>query len=269
MKRHLLATAAIACVGAILVGSRYDLSTTAAKPDTAAPVSAKAPAPVPIGTIPVGQIAQLTFPDLTADVARKSHLGYYPRPTGSISFPAVGLDGNVAVFFSSPTAAKVLVWIDSPSDGGKVQHAEMEVTVGTPEPTPTPDPVPPPPDPVPVAQKIQIVVIEESADSTSGLARIRNSKAISDWADAGGHRVFFVDIDSAKAAGGTWATWATRAAGKPLPYAFISPVAGGDTLKETEAPATPDAFLALAKRYGGEGTGCPNGTCPTRKAVPQ
>jgi hypothetical protein len=222
---------------------------------------------VPIGTVPVGQIVQLTFSDLTAATARKSHLGYYPRPTGSISFPAVGLDGNVAVFFSSPTAAKVLVWIDSPGAAGKVEHAEMEVTVGT--PAPTPDPVPPTPDPVPVAQQIQIVVVEETADSTPAFSKIRNSKAIRDWADAGGHCVFFIDIDSAKASGGSWGTWATRAAGKTLPYAFISPVAGGDTLKEIEAPTTPDAFLALAKRYGGEGTGCPNGICPTRKAVPQ
>jgi len=267
--KNLLGTLLIAACLTIGLGGGADHGSTAAKPATASVARTKAPAPVPIGTVPVGQIVQLGFTDLTADVARKSHLGYYPRPAGAIFFPAVGLDGNVAVFFSSPTAAKVLVWIDSPGVDGKVVHAEMEVTVGTPGPPEPPEPPVPPPDPVPVAQKIQVVVIEETDDSTAAFSKVRNSKAIRDWADAGGHRVFFIDINAAKSAGGSWGTWAAKADGKALPYAFISPAAGGDVIKEAEAPTTPDAFLALAKRYGGEGTGCPAGICPKEKAVLQ
>jgi hypothetical protein len=110
----------------------------------------KAPAPIPVSTpIPVGQLAQLRFADLSPEVARKSHIGYYPRPAGSIWFPAVGLDGTVVAFFSSPVPTKILVWIDSPGSDGAVQHAETEIVVGAPSPPepPLPPEPPQPPDP--------------------------------------------------------------------------------------------------------------------------
>jgi len=231
----------------------------------------KAPAPVLVTEVlEPKESVDIEFSDLTADLARQSYIGYYPRPKGSRIRPSMDLYGHVYAAFVYPVAGNVLIWIDSPGADGKVEHAEMEVTVGTPGPVPPPDPPEPPTPPEPVVQKVQIVVIEESEDSTAAFARVRNSKAIRDWADAGGHAVFFIDIDAAKAAGGSWGTWAAKAAGKALPYAFIAPVEGGDVITEQSAPNAVDAFLALAKRYGGEGTaGCP-GVCPTtRKAVAQ
>ena len=276
MKSWKTSVAALGFLGLTIFGGDVELpslemsaqqpaAVAAVETPKAAPVGA--PAPVPIGTIPVGQIVQLNFTDLTAAVARKSHLGYYPRPAGSIFFPAVGLNGEVAVFFSSPVAAKILVWIDSPTSGGKVAHAEMEIVVGKPGPIPDPIPDPDPtPDPTPTPQPVQIVVVEETSDSTAAMTRVRNSAQIRQWAEANGHAVFFVDKESATAKGGTWKTWADRAVRHSLPWIFVTPIDGGDTILNGKGegelcPKTVAAFLALAKRYGGEGVGCKDGVC--------
>jgi len=122
-------------------------------------------------------------------------------------------------------------------------------------------PVPPPTPPAPVIQPIQAVVIEETTESTAAFSRVRNSKEIRQWAEAGGHAIFFLDKDSAAKGGLTWRTWADKAVGKNLPYLFISPHAGGDVLKECEAPGDVAGFLKLVQTYGGVGVPCP-GTCP-------
>jgi len=268
MKRWKLNTAGglLLVVSAALFGGNIDTLKVAAPcpVPVVAPMASpalRAPAPVPIGTISVGQIAQLRFTDLTAEVARKSLLDYYPRPAGSIFFPAVGLNGDVAVFFSSPVAAKVLVWIDSPGANGSVDHAEMEITVGTPGPNPTPDPDPPgpvPPGPTPAPQKVQIVIVEETEDSDEPMKLVRNSKIIRDWAEANGHKIFFIDKDSAKTKGGAWKTWADRAVSHSTPWVFVTPVDDGATTlngggEGQTCPMTVASFLALAKTYGGEG----------------
>jgi len=131
-----------------------------------------------------------------------------------------------------------------------------------PEP-PTP-PVPPEP-PVPVVQPVQIVVIEETDQSTSAFSKVRNSAEIRQWATKGGHSVFFLDIDSATRAGGTWKTWADRARNTPLPYLGIAPHAGGEPIKEGPCPQDVAGFLKLVQVFGGVGKPCPGGVCP----VPQ
>jgi hypothetical protein len=230
------------------------VSAEASSPAPAPRVAAPAPVPIP-NVVPVGQIVQLGFTDLTAEVARKSHIGYYPRPAGMIFFPAVGLNGDVVVFISSPTAVKVLVWIDSPGEDGKVAHVETELTIGSPEPDPDPEPDPEP-DPSPVAQKVQVIVVEETADSTPSYARIRNSHAIREWAENGGHRVYFIDQDSRYTGDGAdhWKSWQDRARSKGVPFVFVTPINDGTTiLSECHEPTTEQAFLELVKKYGGVG----------------
>jgi hypothetical protein len=120
--------------------------------------------------------------------------------------------------------------------------------------------------PAPVAQKVQVVVIEETEQSTSAFSAVRNSKEIRQWATSGGHAVFFIDIDAATAAGGTWKTWADRARNVSLPYIGIAPHSGGDPLKEGECPKDVAGFLKLVGTYGGVGNPCPTGVCPVKGA---
>ena len=283
--------AAVALMGLVLVGGRLDtggLQLSAAKPVAVqqnpdwipdavplAPVSVKpvkavkAPAPVPIpGVVPVNQIARIRFTDLTPEVAKKSHIDFYPRPEGAIFERLRTLDDEVVVWLVSPTPAKLLVWIDSPTADGGIAHAETEITVGTPAPPVPPDPPDPPVPPVPpiIIQPVQIITVEETEQSTAAFSKIRNSKTIRDWADQGGHRIYFLDKDSATKAGGSWKTWADRAVGKTLPYLFIAPYSGGEPLKECEAPLGVTPFLTLLQKYGGVGKpipdGCSAGVCP-------
>lgn len=183
--------AVVACFG-LPAGSNVCTS----KPAAVATPAVRAPAPLPIGTIPVGQIAQLSFTDLTAEVAKKSHIGFYPRPSGAVFFPAVGLNGDVVVFFSSPAAARLLVWIDSPGPAGAVQHAEMEVVVGTPGPTPEPEP-PTPVPPTPVADLWGVAIIGESRDQSNDLASLATSPDVEAYfASAGLAPLRVVDKDA-------------------------------------------------------------------------
>ena len=251
MIKNLLGTLLIAACLTIGLGGGADHGSTAAKPATASVARTKAPAPVPIGTVPVGQIVQLGFTDLTADVARKSHLGYYPRPSGAIFFPAVGLDGNVAVFFSSPTAAKILVWIDSPGADGKVEHAEMEVTVGTPGPGPTPDPDPVPPTP---AKLWGAVIIEESSQRTSCEAAVYTSQELALYASTTGVTIRLADKDEKDKAGNPTPDiqgYVARAAkAGQYPRVFVVSV-DGDILSEGPLPSTSSALVALLREKGG------------------
>lgn len=201
MKHWKSASAGVVLLSFALFGSTIDTAAVKLASPAPAVVSAplRAPTPVPIGTIPVGQIVQLSFSDLTPAVARKSHIGYYPRPTGAVFFPAVGLNGDVAVFFSSPVAAKVLVWIDSPGAGGVVEHAEMEITIGTPGPVVPPvDPPIDPPDPPKPTQATLLLITGEgdwceacSAVKADTLPTIQKSL---------GDRLTMVDYSDAKAA---------------------------------------------------------------------
>lgn len=223
-------------------------------------------------TVPVGQIIQLPVTGLDLAAAKRSQTSYYPRQ-GVLFLPAVTWDGTLTIIFSAQQQGTYLVGIYYPSDTG-VGKTETEIVVGTPGPTPPPappGPTPPPVPPVPTPTVIQAVVIEETGDSTAAFSAIRNSKTIRDWAGAGGHRIFFLDDESA-AKSPTFKTWADRAVGKTLPWLFISPVAGGEILDEEAAPQTPTAFLAVLERYGGKGpaaTDCPPGGCPSNvRSVP-
>lgn len=143
-------------------------------------------------------------------------------------------------------------------------------TIPDPPPPDPPEPPKPPVPPAPVIQRVQIVVIEETGDSTPAFSKIRNSAEIRQWATSGGHAVFFIDVDSAVKAGGTWKTWADRSRNVKLPYLGIAPHEGGDPIKEGECPQDVAAFLKLVQQFGGVGkapSDCPSGVCPVKQGV--
>ena len=219
-------------------------------------------------TVLVGQIVQLPVTGLDLAAAKRSQTSYYPRQ-GVLFLPAVTWDGTLTIIFSAQTQGQYLVGIYFPNADGSVGKTETEIVVGTPGPTPPPvppGPTPPPVPPVPTPTVIQAVIIEETGDSTAAFSAVRNSKSIRDWAEAGGHRIFFLDDESA-AKSPTFKYFADRAVGKPLPYLFIAPAAGGDVLKEQPAPDTVAAFLVLLEAFGGKApavapSDCPGGVCP-------
>lgn len=178
----------------------------------------------------------------------------------SIKIAQVALDAGVK--------AKAAATAAMAADSAAFQKLWSELYGPTPAPTPTPPPLPPDPPtppvppvppvpPPPVPQKVQIVVLEETGDSTAAFSAVRNSKEIRQWAEAGGHAIFFIDRDSAAKGPGSWPGWAKRAEGKPLPFMFVSPHEGGEPLKECAAPQSVFAFLELLKIYGGVGSSRP------------
>ncbi len=257
MKSWKLSALAVALCGLALYGNRVT-PVVMGRADRVAAVEAPAPKPtphlkapsiVPVGTVPVNQIVQIRFSELTADVARKSHIDYYPRPAGAVFFPAVGLNGDVVLFFSSPSAAKVLIWIDAPDEGGKVQHAETEVIVG--KPSPEPDPAPDPtPEPTPTPTALWgAILIEESGSRTPELAALLTSQELSLYLTESKLSLRVGDKDEKDASDNPTPElkgWVARAAGS-LPKLFIVGV-DGSVVWEGEPPATSSALIALMRQ---------------------
>jgi hypothetical protein len=122
---------------------------------------------------------------------------------------------------------------------------------------------------------LSVTVIEETSHSTQEVAQIRSSSLIRDYANSGGHVVFFLDKDLKDKDGKTPETflpWIELAKGKELPRVYISNRETKKLLLETSLPKprTPAAFIALLEKYGGkanipgspDSSPCPNGLCP-------
>jgi hypothetical protein len=248
------------------------LMTTAvsAGPNFASPLIA-APAPTPVSrVVPVNQVLEIAIIDMTPEMAKLVDLTYYPRPVGIRCKPVANWAASeYRIDFSAPVAGTYLIKIDSPSEqpGGAVVGAEIEITVdvqpGPVPPGPTPDPDPDPP--TPVVQKCQIIVIEETADSTPEFAKIRNSEAIRQWATAGGHTIYFIDKDLPYTGpnANAWKSWQEKGKAKGTPYIFITKATdGAAVLYEGPCPTTDTAFRTLIRTWGG-GTisDCPDGKC--------
>lgn len=113
----------------------------------------------------------------------------------------------------------------------------------------------PPDPPTPVVQTIQVVIVEETGDSTSAMSKLRNSKEIRDYCEKGGHKIFFIDKDYVYTGEGVdpYKRW-VAGAGPALPYGFITPVGGGDpgtALDKRMIPTDVAGFLAWIQKYGG------------------
>lgn len=260
------------CVVLLYIGVRVAVSVSSPAPTIQQTPKVEADETLPIAVIAgpattrPGNLAILTT---AGSVGSDFRWEVSPKEAAQYMLPITAADGRPAMIFSSVDALGPITFFLATAKSDKVATAVHVLTNGEPQPTPTPTPVPPnppiPPTP-PAAQPIQVVVIEETGDPSQGMAKLRNSKAVRDYCDQGGHHAFFLDIDSARKSS-AWKTWADRATGKQLPYAFITPAEGGDTIKECSAPIPVADFLSLLQQYGGPAKSCPKcpeGVCPTK-----
>lgn len=145
---------------------------------------------------------------------------------------------------------------DGKFKGFVTKFASIAFTIGdVPAPVPpgpTP-PVPPEPIPVPVAQKIRIVVIEETADATGARAAFFKDTALKARMDAKGHLLRVMDKDLIDETG-TQPAWAKayidRAAGR-LPFIILTDMQGKLLAEQPIAGMTPDAVIQLLAKWGG------------------
>ena len=201
-------------------------------------------------TIQAGQSSTISWETWNATSAQRDITEWFPYSNGYI----IPLQGSMVVSPLVTTTYTVTAFRrgrdlngDGRADGPRRSFtASVTVTV-VPAPVPPgpvpPEPTPLPPIPSPLAQ-IRGIVIEETGDSTAAWASVRNSKKIRDWCNAGEHVIFFLDKDSA-AKSPTFKLWADKAAGKALPYLFVTPAGDNAIVLEVQAPGTVDAFLTL------------------------
>lgn len=126
---------------------------------------------------------------------------------------------------------------------------------GEPGPQPPEPPQPPVPPPPPAPTKIQVVVVEETGDSDVTMAGIRESKAIREYCEKGGHKIFFLDKDSKDRNGkppAAYAPWLDLATKKPsLPWVFITKISDNTAVVDQALPMDEAKVLELLKKYGG------------------
>lgn len=237
----------------------YSEDVTLSVPTVSIPLPVVAPAP-----INPGDLLPIPVTGLTVEQAKLSQVIVYPRE-GVMLMPVCDWTGKLSILFQAKLPGKYLVAVFTADKAtGGVNKTEVELVVGTPIPPPIPPPVPPPvppPDPNPTPTKVKIIVVEESANSTQAFAQIRSSKKLRDWANAGGHLVFFLDQNAVDATGKTPASfkpWIDLAAGKPLPQVIIVDSAKNTVLAQVSSPTTEADFLALVERYGGKSPSVPS-----------
>lgn len=180
---------------------------------------------------------------------------YAVTATGSPdSYAATGLleglslDARTGVIAGTPTAAGTSSVRLAASNAAGTGTATLALTISDKPPEP-PEP------PTPVARKCQIIVIEETEDSTAEWSRVRNSAAIRAWAEKGQHFIAFLDKDSPYTGPNEnhWKFYQDKAKTVGLPALFVAPIEGGALLYEAKAPATEAGFLSLVQRFGGVG----------------
>ena len=177
---------------------------------------------------------------------------------------------------SSPGSYRLGVW--AVIDGHLVTSKVVLTVAGDVEPPVPPDPPPPPipPDPPPpiVVEQLHVIIVEESADRTPEQAKVLLSKAVRDYLTSVDGVLHIVDQDVTDGDGNmpsTVAGWIQRAKDKTLPWLFLVDENGREVASQA-LPTTPETFLELLTKYGGEAKksttktdDCPTGNCPTTR----
>ncbi len=229
---------------------------TSNDPVQAAEVELTVGEPIPPVGAPV--ITSPTVASGSVGIAFDYRISASGNPT---SYSAIGLleglvfDGASGSITGTPTAAGTSSVKLSATNAHGTGTAVLALTISD----------APPPPPPPVVQQIQVITVEETADSTLARARIRNSLALRNWAENGGHLIFFIDQDAIPTGpnAAKWQSWLDRGREKGVPHTFITPVNDGQTiLAEIPQPATEAEFLAFVQRFGGVGSTCGPAGCP-------
>lgn len=223
---------------------------TANDPVQAAEVELTVGEPMP----PVGAPV-ITSPLSSAGAVGVAYTYAIAATNNPTSFQAVGLldglvlDTTTGLVSGTPTAAGTSAVRLSATNAQGTGTATLALTISD----------APPPPPPPVVQTIQVITVEETADSTPERARIRNSAALRNWAENGGHAIYFIDQDAVPTGpnAARWQSWLDRGRQRGVPITFITPAGDGQTiLAEVPQPETEAAFLTLVQQYGGKGETC-------------
>jgi len=175
---------------------------------------------------------------------------------------------------SNPGNYRLGVW--AVIDGHLVASKVVLTVAGDvepPVPPVPPDPPPPLPPPPIVVEQLHAIIVEESADRTPEQAKVVLSKAVRDYLTSVDGVLHIVDQDVTDGDGNTPTTvagWIERAKDKTLPWLFLVAENGREVASQA-LPTTPEKFLELLTRYGGEVESttktddCPTGNCPTTR----
>ncbi len=242
----------------------------------APPVPVDAKAPLAKLTCPaVGTVGDPIVISSTGSLGKRIKLREsYDKADGWLfeAYDAKGMPTNAFMARKPMTLVTTLLAVR----GDNSDEAEVRTVFGgEPQPPTPPDPPTPPIPPEPPIEPValSVTVIEETSQSTQEVAQIRSSSLIRDYANSGGHIVFFLDKDLKDKDGKTPETfrpWIELAKGKELPRVFIVGMESKKLIFETSLPRTPTAFITLLEKYGGktnipglpDSSPCPNGLCP-------
>lgn len=110
----------------------------------------------------------------------------------------------------------------------------------------------PKPSPIVKAQRLAVMIIEETGEAVGTRGAMFASRKLSDWITAKQTVWRVADKDAKNAAGQTPADlvpYINLAAGKKLPQIFILDMATNKLLLQGDCPTTADALLALMEKY--------------------
>jgi hypothetical protein len=211
------------------------------------------PAPLagPDAPVPVGGIAEFSIP---ASVVNPQWLIVPEVPYRC--YESHDDPHKIVVETATPGKYRVIVaGIDDESVSSILWHREL--TVGPKVIPPEPGPDPPRPTPPVVEGNREIVIIRETADTTSDQARLLVMLRVgvaAEYLTAKGHKLAILDDDAVDENGQPSkyvAEWLKIVQGIPLPAMAIVDKATQTVLDKRPLPATPDEFLDAVRKAGG------------------
>lgn len=159
-----------------------------------AAVAAAAP---PVVTVPAevaGDVGQ--FVAVRATVTEAKVVKFVPLDSGLNVFPADLLSDKTATVVTAGKSGRYRVLCYSGNVDGPSDPVTVIVVIGGAAPIVDPvKPDPVKPEPANKAERVAVVVVEESAQRT--VKQAEQLAALRKWSDAGGHTLFVVDKDDA------------------------------------------------------------------------
>jgi hypothetical protein len=248
----------ITAVAVIGLGWRYSPEPPPAPLPIPAPViieEVDPPTPLagPDAPVPVGGIAEFSIP---ASVVNPQWLIVPEVPYRC--YESHDDPHKIVVETAVPGKYRVIVaGIDDESVSSILWHRELTVGPKVIPPEPGPDPPKPvPPGPV-VEGTREIVIIRETADTTSDQARMLVMLRVgiaAEYLSAKGHKLAILDDDAVDETGQPSryvGEWLKIVQGIPLPAMAIVDKATQTVLDKRPLPATPDEFLEAVRKAGG------------------
>lgn len=224
-----------------------------------------AQSPVSLPAEPIAFVIGDNPKEVTLDIANKAAIALVNT---SSHLTAVELPNRNPAKFKFIVWAKeagtyevVLMINGATADLPPEETARVKIVVTQPGPKPSPPvPVPPGPTPVPVpptpvppapvaAQRLYLMVVEETAQASQNRAAYLTDKALTARIKERGHVARLIDQNTTPVTADI-KPYLDKAKGQKLPRLFIVKLTGG-VLWEGDLPATPADFIALIAKFGG------------------